>query len=77
MKKEMWIRLGCYLSLTDEEIEKALSDDPQQLGEVITAAIKDGRFRLSGESYIPESCVEDFNAEHGTAYPAYDYETDI
>lgn len=77
MTKEIWVRLGCSLSLTNEEIEKALSGDSDQLRDIITTAIAEQRFRLDGESYIPESCVEDFNEEHGTSYPVEDYETDI
>jgi hypothetical protein len=77
MTNNIWIRLGCTLNLTDEEIEKALSGNPEQLEEVITAAISNGRFRLDGESYIPENCVEAFNEQHGTSYPVTDYETDI
>jgi hypothetical protein len=77
MYSDVWVRLGCTLKLSPEEIEKAFSSDPDQLAEVITAAVSAGRFRLDGESYIPEDCVETFNNEHGTSYPVTDYETDI
>ena len=44
------------------------------MGSIIRRAFDEGRFALDGETYIPEGVVEEYNALHGTAYEACDYD---
>ena len=45
-----------------------------RMGSIIRRAFDEGRFALDGETYIPEGVVEEYNALHGTAYEACDYD---
>ncbi len=73
---ELWMRVGMTFRLTDEEVEAILNpaDGEASMGAIIRKAFAEGRFALDGETYIPEGVVEEYNALHGTAYEACDYD---
>ena len=73
---ELWMRVGMTFWLTDEEVEasRAPADGEASMGSIIRRAFDEGRFALDGETYIPEGVVEEYNALHGTAYEACDYD---
>lgn len=73
--KMIWMRLGAHVELTDEEIKNLLSDADNKA--IIQEAIAEGRWYLSGSTYIPQESIEDFNREYGTDYDEEDYDYDI
>lgn len=75
--RKLWVRLGAYLGLTEEEEEKLLADDGVGYSErekIINKIISDGRFEVSGETYSPQESIADFNDEYDTDYEECDYE---
>ena len=73
---ELWMRVGMTFRFTDEEVEAILdpADGEASMGSIIRRAFDEGRFALDGETYIPEGVVEEYNAMHGKAYEACDYD---
>ena len=74
--KKLWVRLGAYLELTDEEEKRLLSDDIDiaECEKIVRNIIAELRFLVDGECYAPQSSIADFNDEYGTNYEELDYE---
>lgn len=75
--KNLWVRLGVSLSLTDDEVEKLIGDDQVPIRErekILLKVIGEGRFSLDGETYVPQESVSDFNEEYNASYEENDYE---
>lgn len=68
--KKLWVRAGVTLHITDEEADKILDHDANStsLSDVVRQIIAEGRFEWDGDSYIPATCISDFNKEYGTDY---------
>jgi len=64
----IWARLGAAITMTEEEADKVLTGD----AETLIRILREGRFELEGDTYIPDVMIEDFNAEHGTKYTEQD-----
>ena len=77
--KQLWMRAGINLSLTDEEAGAILAPgaSADAIEQTVKKIILEGRFCFSGESYIPQPCVEQYNDAYGTAYKADDIDFDI
>ena len=74
--KGLWMRLGISLELTDEEVDVILSRGTT-LGaarDAVLTAIKEGRWEMDGESYVPGECIHHFNRVYGTNYKEEDSE---
>lgn len=72
-KRQIWVRLGCIIEGTKDEIEKILHGDELALINVVFK----GNTALSGESYIPEECIEEYNEDYGTHHPIKDVEFEL
>ena len=68
-KHELFVRLGIYINPTDEELDKILKGDTDVLQQVI----REKRFSVGGDTYIPSPVVEQFNEQNGTNYEVDDY----
>lgn len=77
--KQLWMRAGVYLQLTDKEAEIVLSEDSDKddIALTITNVIIEGRFGFNGESYVPFSCVDQYNDKYGTAHKSEDIEFEL
>lgn len=64
-EKLLWIRLGAYLTLTDEEADVILSSDEAAASATLKKVVAEGRFRFNGDSYIPAASVDSFNQTYG------------
>ena len=71
---KLWCRIGATLYLNESEADILLGDDDIKAKDLLKRMIYDNRFRLDGESYVPESCVEAFNEEYGKDYEEDEYE---
>ena len=69
-EREIWIRLGCRLKGSADEIDAIVNGDHKKLVEVI----QKGTFSIEGDSYIPESCIEDYNDDYGMHHEIKDVE---
>lgn len=72
----LWMRLGITLTGSKEEIENVLQGDEDTLARLL----QEYKFNIDGESYIPESCIEEYNKENNTDFPERDinfYSLDI
>ena len=75
--KDLWMRLGAKLSLTDDELDKLIGEDVVPMKErerIIVKVVAEGRFSLEGETYVPGEAVEDLNDEYDTSFEENDYE---
>lgn len=75
--KDLWLRAGVTLQITEEEEEILFSDDFTKGAETFKKIISEGRFRVDGESYVPEDAVQDFNEKYNTAYEVQEYGWDV
>ncbi len=66
--RQIWMRLGAYVSGTAEEIDKVINGDVETLKKLLDKK----QIEFSGDTYIPEECIEDYNEEFDT-----DYEPDM
>ena len=69
-KRTIWLRLGCCLTATPEEIDALLCDDTEGKAgaEILWRAFREGRLEPEADTYIPSECIEDYNHEYGTDY---------
>lgn len=66
--KELWLRLGVTIKITDAEAHDILAANYSIANAVLTKIISDGREYVNGDAYIPETCVEYFNEKYDTKY---------
>lgn len=68
--KKLWMRVGMYLELSDDEIKDILGDefDEGRMAKLVRDAIESGRAKPDGECYVPEGAIDDFNETYGTHY---------
>lgn len=71
-KRRIWMRLGVTLEGTKEEIETLLSDDYDLSKNALKKILTEGRYKVDGDSYIPETCVEEYNNDYGTDHEVDD-----
>lgn len=71
---KLWCRIGATLYLNEKEAELLLNGDNDEAKDLLKRMIYDNRFRLDGESYVPESSVAAFNEEYGKDYAVDDYD---
>jgi hypothetical protein len=57
----VWARLGVTIDLPKSNIEYA---NEEAVVEAVVEALRAGKFKIDGDSYIPESCA-DFGFETG------------
>ena len=77
--RQLWMRAGINLSLTEEEAGAILAPgaSTDAIEQTVRKIILEGRYSFSGESYIPQPCVEQYNDAYGTNYKADDIDFDI
>lgn len=75
--KKIWIRLGVSAEMFDDEEKKIFGDDKEAAAEAVRKIVCDGRFLLDGDSYIPETAVEDFNHLYGTKHTEAEIDFDF
>ena len=71
---KIWCRIGATLYLNEKELDILLSEDSDKAKDLLKRMIYDNRFRLDGESYIPESAITDFNEKYDKHYQEDEYE---
>ena len=55
------------------QIEKVVNGD----ADMLKTLIEDEHFFVDGESYIPESSIEEYNNDYGTSHKVKDVEFDL
>ncbi len=71
-ERHIWMRLGITLRGTKEEIEALFNDDDKSY-ETLTKILRERRFEIDGDSYIPQTVVEEYNKEYNTQHEVGDY----
>ena len=81
MLKQIWMRVGMTVTLTEEEADAILKSDRDgdctALREALWKALIENRGTPDGETYIPACSIEAYNATHGTEYESADIEVCI
>jgi len=72
MAKILWLRLGSSLEITDEEETAIFGDDERVSAETLKRIIAEGRFKPSGDSYVPAEVVDAFNMRYGSNHNVTD-----
>lgn len=71
---KLWCRIGATLYINEKEADILLRDDNAEAKDLLKRMIYDNRFRLDGETYIPESSIEEFNEMYDKHYQPDEYE---
>lgn len=66
----IWMRLGITVTGSKEDIEKILQGDEAALASLL----KKKKFNIDGETYIPSSCIEEYNSQNKTSFEEEDIE---
>lgn len=69
-ESSIWMRLGVTVTGSKEEIEKILQGDEAALASLL----KKKKFSIDGETYIPSSCIEEYNSQNKTSFEEGDVE---
>ena len=72
--RTIWLRLGVQVNGTKEEIESLFSNDVNECNNALMNLINKRQYLFNGNSYIPETCVEEYNKEYGTNHEVGDYD---
>lgn len=75
--KELWIRIGAAIRITDAEVQDIFSDDEVKTRDTLQRVTAEGRFCPDGETYVPNESVREFNRAYGTAYEEDDWFCDL
>lgn len=75
--RNLWMRAGVNLQITEEEETILFSNDYDKGAKTFKKIVSEGRFKLDGETYVPEDAVRDFNETNGTNYEVQEYGWDI
>lgn len=70
VEASIWMRLGITVTGSREEIEKILQGDEA----VLASLLKKKKFNIDGETYIPSSCIEEYNNQNKTSFEEEDIE---
>lgn len=62
--KNIWLRAGIVMHVTEDELEKLLSGDQSTANKIVS----EKRFDLSGEAYIPDEVTEELGKNVETPY---------
>ena len=77
MNMKLWCRIGATLYIDDIEADILFGKDRDKAKQLLKQLIYDSKFRLDGESYVPEPCVQEFNEKYGKDYEVGDYEVNF
>lgn len=77
--RQLWMRAGINLNLSAEEADAILAPgaSAETVEQTVKKIILEGRYSFSGESYIPQPCVEQYNDAYGTKYKADDIDFEV
>jgi hypothetical protein len=71
--RTIWLRLGVSITASKEKIEKILQGEKEPLYEILDA----GEYEICGNSYIPDSEVEEYNDDNDTDFEVRDIEYEM
>lgn len=72
-RRQIWLRLGITLLCDAQEIESVINGDDETLIKLLRKC----KFFVDGNSYIPESSIEEYNEDYGTNHPIKDVEFEL
>lgn len=75
--RKIWMRIGVSIDMSENEEEKVFGENQEAAAEAVRKIVADGRFLLDGDSYIPETSVEDFNKRYGTGHDEAEIDFDF
>lgn len=68
--RNLWVRLGVVMSITEDEERRILgSGDPHEAASAVLEILYERRFTADGDTYVPYEVVADYNEKYGTSYP--------
>lgn len=76
-QNKLWARMGMTFSITPQEAEKIIHSSPEEHSQILARLFSEGRARLEGECYIPQSALQQYCLNHGTQYLADDIDLEI
>lgn len=69
-KSQIFVRLGIIITADKEDVERVIQGDEEKFEELI----RQRKFFIDGESYIPYSAIEYYNEKNGTEFEEEDVE---
>lgn len=69
----IWMRLGVSVFGSAEEIDNVLNEEHLQLIKLL----REGRFEINGDTYIPDTSVDEYNQTNGTHYTEQNIEFNL
>ena len=75
-QRHVWLRLGVTVNGSPDEIESLFSQS-EAADATLAKILKEGRYKIEYDTYIPEPSVEQYNASYGTNHVVGDYEIKV
>lgn len=72
-RRQIWVRLGVLVCGDAQQIEDVIKGD----ADTLVNLVKEQKFFIDGNSYIPESSIEEYNEDYGTHHPIKDVEFEL
>lgn len=73
--RSVWMRVGCIVGGTKEQMDAMMKSGDLRLAEYTLKEMFDnGQVEIDGNTYIPESCVEEYSEEYGEGIEPCDME---
>lgn len=73
----IWMRAGVTLQATAEKIETLMSDRYDAAHDTLCRILREGRFFFDGNSYIPETAVQDYIEKYGASFEVEEPEFEL
>lgn len=60
----IWLRLGVSVFGTPQDIDSIINGD----GNLLAKLLREGKFEIDGDTYIPDTSIDTYNQDSGTQY---------
>lgn len=68
-KRCLWVCVGATMHINSSEESAILRGDDAAVREAFARIFEERRYKLDGETFIPDTSIADFNRLYGTKYP--------
>ena len=64
----VWARLGAEIEISLKEANVVFGNDKKASAQLLQQKVNEGKFKITGDSYIPDMSIIEFDERYGTDY---------
>ena len=73
----VWARLGAEIDISLEEAGVVFGSDKKASAQLLQQKVNEGKFKITGDSYIPDMSMMEFDERYGTDYASKNNDGDV